>query len=605
MIHTRLNKYHIIILCILTPLIIMYLSGIILENDNTIYAVDGVIDLRQIKNFTLNAIVGEAELYPNKHINYGEFNRYKDIRLIEEVPSVWNDKMDGFGIATYRFKIKLPRKYDQLALKVLPLSTSFRIMIDDKTVMESGEVGVSQEKSSPKYSSDYVLINPENDEFELIVHISNFVYSRGGMWKQIILGEYKDINNLEKQSIVIQTIIITLMITMVIFQIFMYIASDAKISNSLIFCTIGILLRLIVTGEYVVLDIVDLPFRFLIILEYLSLYLGFVAWGFFLKSLFKDEFNMKIIKLILYISLGLFLFTILTPIHIFTRYVAIFRLFDVICCIYYVCGILKALKHKKEFSKLLLYSTYVVVIALFTDRIQYSKYNVMSTYGALVYAGCFLLFVFSYIPLSNYITVKKEMKDREFKMLSAQSNPHFLFNALNSIASLSLKGGVEAYDAIICFSDYLKATYTTSNYNNLIHINEELNLIEKYLQTEKLRFKNRLEYEIDMDDIKGIKIYPLLIQPLVENAVKHGVSKNEDGGKIILTGKQYEDYIVITVVNTGSHINNIDEIFKSKGIGIKSVNRKLHNLGSKLEIISEEMETKISMTINNRKLIGD
>lgn len=597
-----MKKYQIVILYLLTTLIMLYLSGIA-SKDSTTFAVNGVIDLHEFNDFTVNALVGEMEFYPNEHIDYGRFEKYKHIRTIENVPSVWNDKMDGFGIATYRLKIVVPENHRRLAIKVLPLSTSFKIMVDDEVVMESGKVGLNKQTSSPKYSSDYVMIQPDNSEFELIVHVSNFVYPRGGMWKQIILGEYDNIKGLEKSSTIIQSVILTLMSTMVIFQAFMYITSDVKRYISLIFCTIGILLRLVVTGEYVILDIIDLPFKILIIIEYLSLYFGFVAWGFFLHSLFEKEFNIIWVRTILYIGIGLFLLTVITPIHFFVKYLPVFWIFDIGCCIYYGHGIIKAIRNKRRYSHLLLYCTYVVIIALVLDEMQYSRYNSMSIYGALVYAGCYLLFILSYIPFSSYVMIREEIKDREFKMLSAQSNPHFLFNSLNSIASLCLKNGVEAYDAIISFSDYLKATYTTSNYNELIDINEEINLITKYLQTEKVRFKNRLNYEIDMDDVLGIKIYPLLIQPLVENAIKHGISKNEEGGKIFVTGKEEDGYIMISVINTGSKISSIEEVLQSKGIGIKSVNRRLQNLGSKLEIQRDDKITKVVMKISRGKLV--
>ena len=123
--------------------------------------------------------------------------------------------------------------------------------------------------------------------------------------------------------------------------------------------------------------------------------------------------------------------------------------------------------------------------------------------------------------------IQTEMLESELKALRSQMNPHFIFNALNSIQDLILKEETDAsYDYIVLFADLVRSTLNYSN-KDFIDIDKELEFIKVYLSLEKLRFKEEFEYTIEANNIGDIKVPSLLIQPFIENALIHGLIHKE------------------------------------------------------------------------------
>jgi len=185
----------------------------------------------------------------------------------------------------------------------------------------------------------------------------------------------------------------------------------------------------------------------------------------------------------------------------------------------------------------------------------------------------------------------------EIAMLQAQINPHFLHNVLNTLAACILnKSETEkVYDIISTLSDYLRLCYKLKPENKLIPLENEVELIRNYLALEKLRFGDRLTYTVHFEDTYDILIPPLIIQPLVENSVQHGIFGKAEGGKIEVLGKNTENGYQVTVEDNGTGIPQdiLDEIMlencnnKSIGIGITNVKKRImKKYGTELQIES-------------------
>jgi len=161
-------------------------------------------------------------------------------------------------------------------------------------------------------------------------------------------------------------------------------------------------------------------------------------------------------------------------------------------------------------------------------------------------------------------------KQIQLDNLSAQLNPHFLFNSLNSIKSLVEENPGKARRAIDLLSDLLRSSLYEKD-QDLITIKEELALVNDYIELEKLRFEERLSLSINLDKgLEQVKIPTLSIQLLVENAIKHGVDKFIKGGLITLKIAKKEDRVYIQVKNPGKLTSN-----KSKGVGLKNLKERL------------------------------
>lgn len=147
----------------------------------------------------------------------------------------------------------------------------------------------------------------------------------------------------------------------------------------------------------------------------------------------------------------------------------------------------------------------------------------------------------------------------ELNALKAQIHPHFLFNALNTIASFCRTNPNRARDLILQLSNYFRGTLKRNE--EFVKVIDELNLINSYIFIEKARFGDRLNFVCEMDDgIKDIKIPTFLLQPLIENAIKHGISPKEDGGSVFLKGTIDGKYIIFTIEDTGVGFDNQEKI---------------------------------------------
>lgn len=194
----------------------------------------------------------------------------------------------------------------------------------------------------------------------------------------------------------------------------------------------------------------------------------------------------------------------------------------------------------------------------------------------------------------------------ELAFLHAQIKPHFLYNALNTIAEYCETDPHEAGKLIISLSKYLRGTLDFENVSSFVTIEKELSLVKAYLNIEKARFDN-LEVAFDIDDALSISLPPLTLQILVENAVKHGVTKLVTGGKVTISVKQREDGVMFIVEDNGvgMDIKQLDLTSKSSekrtSIGLYNINTRLFKLyGEGIKIESTlGVGTKASFIIPN------
>ena len=162
-------------------------------------------------------------------------------------------------------------------------------------------------------------------------------------------------------------------------------------------------------------------------------------------------------------------------------------------------------------------------------------------------------------------------KQAQLDNLSAQLNPHFLFNSLNSIKSLVIENPNNARRSIDLLSDLLRSSLYEKD-KDLITVKEELSLVQDYVELERMRFEERLQLEITIDKtLNSFKIPTLSIQLLIENAIKHGIDLKVEGGIINLTIEKKNNTVQITVQNPGT----IKKNKKTTGLGLKNLQERL------------------------------
>ncbi|HTQ62182.1 MAG TPA: histidine kinase [Candidatus Solibacter sp.] len=163
-------------------------------------------------------------------------------------------------------------------------------------------------------------------------------------------------------------------------------------------------------------------------------------------------------------------------------------------------------------------------------------------------------------------------REAELKALKAQVNPHFLFNSLNSISALTSVDPARAREMCILLAEFLRMTLGLGE-KTAVPLSEELSLLHRYLAIEKVRFGARLNLEEEIPrESQAALLPPLLLQPLVENAVTHGIANLPEGGLVRVSGHSHNGRLILAVENT---FDPDSTPMRNGGMGLKNVQQRL------------------------------
>jgi len=196
-------------------------------------------------------------------------------------------------------------------------------------------------------------------------------------------------------------------------------------------------------------------------------------------------------------------------------------------------------------------------------------------------------------------------------MLRYQLNPHFFFNALNSINALIDENTDLAKEMIFKMSDFLRYSFLSDN-KLMVDLDDEITIIKKYFDLEKIRFEEKIQITYDVDpNTLELKIPGFILHPIVENAIKYGMKTSPLPLIINITSKKTKDGLFLQISNTGKWVGekiNIQKIMLQKGVGLKNVYSRLENtFGSDFEfnISSDDEKVQVGMDLSFSKLIGN
>lgn len=241
------------------------------------------------------------------------------------------------------------------------------------------------------------------------------------------------------------------------------------------------------------------------------------------------------------------------------------------------------------------YSVTELPILMVTAAIQPS--DVLSSYEAG--ANDFLNKPFSHIQLvtrvNSLITIKKSAKhaiEMESALLLSQIKPHFLYNVLTAIASITNNNPQKGRELLFKFSSYLRMSFNFKQTDSLIPLEKELEYINTYIEIQNVRFENRIHYVLELDAPLDTQILPLLIEPLVENSIKYGLSSEKESILVKVTLIQQNNNLSVTVSDNsnGMKKENIEKVLsgKTESLGLYNLNKRLIKYyGTKLNIKSK------------------
>ena len=203
------------------------------------------------------------------------------------------------------------------------------------------------------------------------------------------------------------------------------------------------------------------------------------------------------------------------------------------------------------------------------------------------------------------LMMEAHLKDAQLKYLQAQINPHFLFNTLNAGAQLAMMEEADrTYDYVQNVAEFFR--YNVKKGNETVTVREEIELIDNYIYILNVRFSGEIHYEKQIDEgVLSVRMPAMILQPIVENCINHGIREMEGRGKIWLSVYQEDDFVCISVKDNGSGMSpeNIEKILNgsyrqekhpgnSNGIGMDNVIARLKLYSEMDEVMSIYSEGK-------------
>ncbi|BEP30223.1 LytS/YhcK type 5TM receptor domain-containing protein [Helicovermis profundi] len=240
-----------------------------------------------------------------------------------------------------------------------------------------------------------------------------------------------------------------------------------------------------------------------------------------------------------------------------------------------------------------------------TLKLYKKRQNAINTFDVELANGLASLFA-TQLALSKISKQEELLAKSELRSLQAQINPHFLFNAINTIVSFTRTDPDKARETLLNLGEYFRNNMLGKNDD--IDIRKEINTVMNYVEIEKARFGDKLSVKCEVDEDVECMIPPLLIQPLVENAIKHGIFEKINGGEVEIFVRNSIEGTTITVKDNGVGIkkyklNSILHEKKGNSIGLSNVNSRLmmkygKQYGLNLES-KENIGTSVSFIIPN------
>ena len=178
---------------------------------------------------------------------------------------------------------------------------------------------------------------------------------------------------------------------------------------------------------------------------------------------------------------------------------------------------------------------------------------------------------------SRQAALERLLREQQLAVLRSQLNPHFLFNSLNTISAVLGRDAEQARRLIARLGDVLRYAVDSVERDS-VSLAEEWELTRSYLEVEQARLGDRLEVLAEMAGAPTCQVPPMILQPLVENAVVHGIAPLPEGGQLRVSAEETPDRVVLTVSNTGAAVAGDAALWESRGTALRNIRTRLRTL---------------------------
>lgn len=567
------------------------------DNLTPVNAVFDCTDARPFHKHSRYYLEGEWEFYYRQFIESDPQGEPKLSEMLE-VPSSWagnplyDSPYESGGYASYRAYIKGFSYKDPVTIYIPNIASAYRIYLDGALVTESGTLSKSATDtwSTPSSSKQKILLTPE--EHEIVIEISSESYS--GLYLAPIIADHSYTQNYTYSFLGIRYAFIGIVIyAAIILFILGFLSKVRYFSGWLPVLFLCLAFRMMISTEGYA---ISQPWFFNLSYERMTLLMFASTFIIKLVSLIylQDELRLKLSKEFTAFLSAAFLLVVVgvsfLPTSVYNNYYfVVLQLVSTLADLYVINRLCQELAKGDPYAGRLCFA-YLFIFAGITVDALYTN-GMMPFLCSSFMPVCLSLFALQLTIIHADKAAKLFQRAREARELEhevekanmavmiSQIQPHFLYNALNTIKSLIRRDPKKAEQAVIDFSYYLRGNMDSLTHTEPIPFETELAHVKYYCDIELLRFSDKLKIEYDIQE-KKFCVPTLSIQPIVENAIKHGVTKKPEGGTVrISTASDDKDYIV-TVKDDGVGFDPsaIEEDDGRSHVGIQNIRYRFENM---------------------------
>ena len=592
-----LKKVFLMVVIIILVLTAAGCSGI----DTTPKSEKGVLDLRNW-NFSESGIValdGGWDFYWDELLSYSDL-QVKEPDLHVRVPETWDqftighNSLPGEGIATYRLRVNtnLPAG-TLLALRLRTVSSAYKLFINDEFLIGAGTVGNGAKDEEGEYDPQTAVFRVPDKQFDIIIQVSNFHYARGGLWDSLYLGDADQIHKYDNMLTARETFLLGVLLIIALFYLAVFFLLK-ELRYTLYFSLLALSAAVSVdtAGQFLLINSA-FPFETVI-----NIWYGAPSWMTFLLILFMHElfpsgFSEIAAKVYFAFVVVLQLIYIFADPSHYTKYAFISNSSEVIAI--FISLVIILIGAGKGYKNWLLNVISVITLLIgYIHDILYLTNNIHSQVKEIFYWSALIALVLQMITQAQRIKTYFDNKaSAELLLLQAQIKPHFLYNTVNTIISISRTDAEKARNLLIDFSQYLRKSFDFKGSDQMVSLSDEIELAMAYIEIEKARFGDRLDVNFHLErDIEEIKVPILVLQPIIENAIIHGVLPKSGGGRVEIGIHREGQLLSFSVKDNGVGMDktNPEILQKLKGqrIGLSNIDSRMRRLYKRgLEIKSE------------------
>ena len=491
-------------------------------SEDKIPLINGVLDLKDWhdQDHKVIPLTGSWEFYWNRFVTFADLQNGTEPDLFHNMPEVWNryevngKSLPGFGYGTYRLKVTGAIKGKPLSLSIPTFSTAYRLYINEKLLASNGTVSKDKTGSKPEYKPKQVVFTPTDEDFDIIIQVSNFTYARGGMWYTLYLGTPEKIMSMKENILCRDLFFLGSFFVMAFAYISIFLLRRQE-KGHLYFAILCVLsaIRMLLHGSYFINTIFPfIGFWGIIRLDYYVMYWFPVILGLLLREMFKEEISKKPLMIFIMYALFMTILTTLTPISFFTRFVYVAELGMFLIALYLFVKMLVAIWRRRT-NSVIIFVGCVIILAAVTYDTMFQNSMIAGGLCELTPVGFFMILILEAFVLARSFTkaihkkeevlaelidsLERERKS-ELKFFKSQIRPHFIYNSLNTIISISRKDLPRSQKLLIQFSNYLRGFFDFKTLDDMVPIESEVEFIRSYVTLEQARFCEKLHEECSL-----------------------------------------------------------------------------------------------------------